>query len=136
MRKLVLFSITAATLGLCGFDRQDEPGFSFWATGDGALAYHHISGDCDEIEHAYGRNAAWGLWRLPLARVIVNGPEETEGGGAVLRFRCADASACIGQGRLEETPEQTGDHAIPFGDMDRARAFAGQVSDLKAACGL
>lgn len=136
MRKLVLFSITAATLGLCGFDRQDEPGFSIWGTGEEALAYHHISADCDEIEHAYGRNAAWGLWRLPLARVMVDGPEGTEGGGAVLRFRCADASACIGQGRLEHTSERVADHAIPFADMDRARALAGRVSGLKAACGL
>ena len=136
MRKLVLFSIAGAALALCGFDRQDEPGFSFWGTGEEVLAYHHISGDCDEIEHAYGRNAAWGLWRLPLTRVVDDGPAETVGGGAILRFRCADGSACIGHGRLDETPGRTEDHTIPFADMDRARAFADRVSELKAACGL
>ena len=35
---------------------------SMWGTGDGMGAYHNLFADCDNLMHAYGRNAAWGRW--------------------------------------------------------------------------
>ena len=110
-------------------------GFVWIRTGDGLFIYHQVSASCDTIEHRHGRNAAWGLWRLPLAGVVEHGLEETGDDQPILRFTCTDGSACIQAGALSETPDRIDTHAIPFGTPELARKFAGEVAALKTACG-
>ena len=98
--------------------------------------YHRVQGTCETLTHAHGRNAAWGLWKLPLAEVTDGGAEENEEGGAFVRLSCIDGSACIGKGYLQATPERVAEHKIPFGTMALARAYTERVSALRTACGL
>ena len=112
------------------------PGFDFWGTGEGSFFYHRLSGDCDTVQHRHGRNAAWGRWVMPLSGITEGGPEEGENGVIVLRFSCVDGTECIQTGRLSNVSGQAREHAVPFGSMERARAFSRQVADLKIACGV
>lgn len=116
--------------------RASAPGFDFWGTGEGSYFYHRLSGDCDTVRHRHGRNAAWGSWTMPLSQIAEDGPEETERGGIVLRFRCLDGAACIQSGHLTNITGAAVEHAIPFQDMERARAFSQRVTELKVACGI
>ncbi len=116
--------------------RASAPGFDFWGTGEGSYFYHRLSGDCDTVHHRHGRNAAWGSWEMPLARIGEGGPEETERGGIVLRFRCLDGSACIESGRGSFVTGHDVEHAIPFQNMERAHAFSQRVAQLRVACGI
>ncbi len=115
-------------------DTQSTPGFSFWGTGSGSYFYHRLSGDCDTVDHGHGRNAAWGRWRMPLAQITEDGPEEGQHGGVLLRFRCTDGSDCMVRGHLTNITGRVSEHAIPFETMDRARAFSRQVAELRTAC--
>lgn len=108
--------------------------FDIWGTGNGAYSYHRLSGNCDTVDHAHGRNAAWGRWIMPLAEILEAGPEEGEHGGAVLRVRCADGTACIRRGRLTDITGTASEHALPFETLERASIFARRIADLKAAC--
>ena len=140
--KRVIFAASVGLLGLSGSAIQAQeaaatdqsPGFSRWGTGGGTYAYHRLVGDCTTLEHAFGRNAAWGRWIMPLSAVAEDGPEQSEGGGVALRFRCIDGSACIQRGHLTQITSHVDEHAIPFETMELALAFSRQVSDLKAAC--
>ena len=129
-------------LGLGGADRTQEPPLSsppevrHWSTGGGLYIYHQLSADCESITHSHGRNAVWGLWRMPLAEILEDGVEEAPGGGALLKFRCPETSACIQSGAYRSTPGRTDVHAVPFETPDGARRFAAEVADLKVACGL
>lgn len=116
--------------------RALAPGFDFWGTGGGSFFYHRLSGDCDTVHHRHGRNAAWGSWIMPLSRIGEDGPEERETGGVVLRFHCLDGTACIERGRSAQVTGRNTEHAIPFANMERARAFSRQVAELKIACGV
>lgn len=119
-----------------GSPPAQEPGFRYWSTGSGLYVYHQLSADCDGVEHGHGRNAVWGRWRMPLAEILEDGPEEASDGGAVLRFRCADGSACMEQGAYLTMAERTDEHSIPFETMEGARRFATAVANLKIACGI
>lgn len=116
--------------------RASAPGFDFWGTGSESYFYHRLSGDCDTVRHRHGRNAAWGSWAMPLSRIAEDGPEETERGGVVLRFRCLDGTACIESGRSSYVTGHDIEHGIPFQTMERAHAFSRRVAELKIACGI
>ena len=87
---------------------EPASGFDEWGTGKELYMYHRVQGTCQALTHAHGRNAAWGLWKLPLAEVTDGGAEENEEGGAFVRLTCIDGTACIGKGALEVTPELLG----------------------------
>lgn len=127
----ILMAVGAAGL-LCGFTEPAAATFDVWGTGDEALAYNRLQGDCDGVTHASGRNAAWGLWRAPLEGVAVEvSPAET---GADLIFRCEDGGACIQAGKLEDTPDRVASHAVRFDSVDDARALQARIETLRAAC--
>ncbi len=151
MKQMLFAALVAAGLSACAAapsidakaaqapaaaQTQSAPGFDDWGTGKALYMYHRVQGTCETLTHAHGRNAAWGLWKLPLSRVTDGGAEETEDGGARVRFSCLDGTACIGEGFLDRTPEAVTDHAIPFETMDLARAYTVKVSALRTACGL
>ncbi|WP_353255390.1 hypothetical protein [Hyphomonas sp.] len=115
---------------------EPASGFDEWGTGKELYMYHRVQGTCQALTHAHGRNAAWGLWKLPLAEVTDGGAEENEEGGAFVRLTCIDGTACIGKGALEVTPEHVAEHKIPFETMALARAYTDRVSALRTACGL
>lgn len=95
-------------------------------------AYHRLWADCEQLSHAYGRNAAWGLWHLPLDQITHDAPvalKGAESGGVEVRFYCLNGRACIQAGKLEDTPERTDTHTIPFVS---AAAFAGFEKALSA----
>ena len=117
-------------------ETQPPLGFDDWGTGKDLYMYHRVQGTCETLTHAHGRNAAWGLWKLPLADVTDGGAEDNEEGGAFVRLGCIDGSACIGKGTLQATPEQVAEHKIPFETMALARAYTERVSALRTACGL
>jgi hypothetical protein len=136
--------IGLGVLALAGTVRAQEaellpgtrPGIHQWSTGSGLYMYHQLKADCVTLEHGHGRNAVRGLWRMPLSEILEDGPEENPAGGAILRFRCADGSACIQSGAYRSTPDRTQAHGIPFETMDGARRFAVEVANLKVACNL
>ena len=117
--------IGLGVLALAGTVRAQEaellpgtrPGIHQWSTGSGLYMYHQLKADCVTLEHGHG-------------------PEENPAGGAILRFRCADGSACIQSGAYRSTPDRTQAHGIPFETMDGARRFAVEVANLKVACNL
>ena len=146
MRGLIVIGLFALSIGGCATVQEVSPaaaetaeatpGFDFWGTGEGSYFYHRLIGDCETLVHGHGRNMAWGQWRMPLDLVVDGGAEESEHGGAFLRFSCTDGSACIQQGALSLTPDRVVSHAVPFETMQRARDFSIRVANLKSACGI
>ncbi|MBA3068676.1 MAG: hypothetical protein FP825_09360 [Hyphomonas sp.] len=117
-----------------GAEVQTLPGFDQWGTGEGAYAFHRLTATCDTLIHAHGRNAASGLWRMPIGEVVVGEPELAADGSALVRLTCRDGSACIRQGALDATPDRVREHAVPFGTPDLARAYSDRVAKLRDAC--
>ena len=135
----LLLGLAVAGPGLAGDQepaRQDErPGLAVRRTGDGTYFYHNVRADCETVEHAHGRNAAWGLWRMPLSEVSDQPVEPGERGGFNLTLQCVDGSNCIGAGRLDVVSDHTSAHAIPFETREQARAFADELGPLRLRCG-
>lgn len=134
---VILGLIAMASAGRAQETAQEtapDPSIRVWSTGSGLYAYHQLNADCDTIEHGHGRNAVWGLWRMPLDGVLEAGPEAMDGREAILHFRCADGSACIRSGAYRSTPDRIEAHAVPFETPDRAQRFAAELADLKHAC--
>ena len=129
-----LFLATTAGAAVAQQAMTPAPRLETRGTGDGILFYNHLSADCVTLVHGFGRNSVWGQWCLPLAR-IDRGEVEEGGDGVTLRYRCLDGTTCIARGRDGATPNQI-DHAISFGSVERARAFALSVGGHKVACGL
>lgn len=117
-----------------GAEVQTLPSFDQWGTGEGAYAFHHLTATCDTLIHAHGRNAASGLWRMPIGEVVVGEPELAADGSALVRLSCRDGSACIRQGALDAMPDRVREHAVPFETPDLARAFSNRVAKLRDAC--
>ena len=115
---------------------EAPPSFRWHRTGEALFVYHQVWGDCDTLVHTHGRNAAWGLWEMPLAEVIEHGAEETDEGTALVRLTCLDGSACMRKGALSTAADPIRDHAIPFGTMALARQYTEAVAGLKTACQL
>ncbi len=115
---------------------EAPPSFRWHRTGEALFVYHQVWGDCDTLVHTHGRNAAWGLWEMPLAEVIEHGAEETDEGTALVRLTCLDGSACMRKGALSTAADPIRDHAIPFGTMALARQYTEAVAALKTACQL
>ncbi len=115
---------------------EPPPSFRWHRTGEALFIYHQVRGDCDTLVHTHGRNAAWGLWEMPLAEVIEHGAVETEEGAALVRLTCRDGSACMRQGALSTAADPIREHAIPFGTMALARQYTEAVAALKTACQL
>ena len=138
MRGWMIVGLGALALAGAGRaqDSQPEPGARHWSTGGGVYAYHQLTTNCESITHGHGRNAAWGLWRMPLAEILEDGVADDPDGGMVLRFRCADGSTCIASGVYRTTPNRLATHGIPFETIEGARRFAAEVADLKSECGI
>ena len=115
---------------------RPPPSFSWYRTGEALFAYHQVRGDCDTLVHTHGRNAAWGLWEMPLAEVIEHGAEETEEGTALVRLTCRGGSACLRKGALSTAADPLSEHAVPFATMALARQYTEAVAALKTACQL
>lgn len=112
---------------------QVAPSLIWDNTGREVWFYHHVGGDCSELVHGHGRNNAWGLWRLPLGRVGHGGIEAAKD-GFLIRYACTDGSDCIRAGALDETPNGTREHAIPFQTAERAEGWLADVAALETAC--
>jgi hypothetical protein len=147
MRMILLAAGTAATLGGCALkapapeaeqlavqETLEPPVIPRQNPGDDVYVYHNLKGDCAWLTHGYGRNNAWGLWRLPLTQVTTGVISGDEANGFELTYACKDGSACIEAGDLEETPDRVGDHTIPFQTQARAEDWLAQVGRLTAAC--
>ena len=134
---LIVAAISAAALtGAGAVSAQDraETYFSYGSTGRGMpFFYHQVRGDCGTLSHLFGRNAAWGLWTLPLDS-ISEGTVILDGEHAVVRFNCLDGSACIGQGYWRETSEQITEHDIPFETPALAETFLADARAFRAGC--
>lgn len=129
MRSAPIFAF--AGLLLCAF--APAPTFDIWGTGPERLAYNHLTGDCDTLVHAFGRNAAWGRWEMPRDQVSVI-RQSVSGGAAKVVFRCADGSACIRAGKLDQTPDRLVGHEIPFATTEGADAYVGKLAELGTTC--
>ena len=131
MRELVWAAMVSAGL-LCGFSAQDNGDRSFRYDSNGREAeyfYHHVTADCETIDHGHGRNHAWGRWLMPVDQVeVVIVSDHTVG------FRCRDGDACIAVGRLSLTSERSDYHEVPFETAEMSRGFADRVARLQAAC--
>lgn len=91
--------------------------------------YHHLAIDCEFVTHSFGRNAAWGLWRMPFGEVDWVLSEPGPEGDLILTFSCLDGTACIQQGALNDTPERISRHEVPI----KAERFTGDIdASLKA----
>ncbi len=111
------------------------PQMNWHSTGKGLWIYHNVWGDCAFLEHGHGRNSAWGLWRLPLGKVVASAPEaDVEEGGYTVRFTCTDGSACIESGFLYKTPDRIDTHTIPFETEERAEAYLSLAASFDTAC--
>jgi hypothetical protein len=101
-----------------------EPRYSAWVND-----YHHLAIDCDFITHSFGRNAAWGLWRMPFGEVSWSLSEPGPDGDLILTLICPDGMACIQQGALNDTPERISRHEVPI----KAERLTGDIdASLKA----
>lgn len=126
---ILTFGLTASGAALAA-----GPSFDTWGTGEAALAYHRLSGDCEAISDRFGRNAAWGYWRMPLSAVTVTLAPLTDGDGARLQFRCSDGSDCIGSGKLDSLEEAQAGYDLPFDTAARATEVLDMIKTLRAAC--
>ena len=97
-------------------------------TGKDTYIYHQVWGDCAMLDHGFGRNYAWGRYRMPLSGVTHEIVEEG------IRFTCTDGSDCIETGELEDTPGRTREHTVPFQSAEFTGTYLAQVADLRAAC--
>lgn len=132
MRGLLTLGAAASAGLLCGFSAQDAGDRSFNYGSNGREAeyfYHHVSGDCETIDHGHGRNHAWGRWLMPVDQVEVVTVSDHRVG-----FRCRDGSACIAKGHLSQTPERIDYHEVPFETAEMSRGFADRVARLQATC--
>jgi len=106
-----------------------EPRYSGWVND-----YHHLAIDCEFVTHSFGRNAAWGLWRMPFEQVDWALSEPGPDGELILTFSCLDGTACIQQGRLEDTPERISRHEVPIKSADRIEGLDAIAAAVSAAC--
>lgn len=106
-----------------------EPRYSAWVND-----YHHLAIDCDFITHSFGRNAAWGLWRMPFGEVSWSLSEPGPDGELVLTLICPDGTTCIQQGALDDTPERISRHEVPIKSADRIKDFPASTVAIEASC--
>lgn len=100
------------------------------------MAYHQVRGDCGMLVHTHGRNAAWGLWEMPLSEVIGQGAGEPVEGTALVRLACRGGSGCLRKGALSAAAHPISEHADPFATMALARQYTEAVAALKTGCQL
>lgn len=118
-----------ALLALVGFADDPEPKYAEWVND-----YHHLAIDCDFITHSFGRNAAWGLWRMPFEQVDWVRSEPGPDGELVLTFSCLDGTACIQQGALDDTPERISRHEVPIKSADRIASLEAVATVISVEC--
>jgi len=110
------------------------PTLRWRSTGRDTYIYHNVRGDCAFLEHGHGRNNAWGLWRMPLGEAIPGEPSGSEETGYKLAFACPEGRACIQTGQLENTPDRTDTHEIPFQTRADIDTYLADVASLDKAC--
>ena len=103
---------------------------SMWGTGDGMGAYHNLFADCDNLMHAYGRNAAWGRWVMPRSAVVVE--VVAAAAGAELVFRCRGGSPCIAERVNDE--RTLSEHRVLVSQRQRADRFILELADIETVC--
>jgi hypothetical protein len=118
--------------GLLGAFAPPATSFDIWKTGDGILSYHRLSGDCETLNHRFGRNAVWGRWEMPASAVEVG--VAPDGAGARMTFTCRDGSDCIKAGAYLTMPDRLATHTVPFGSIERARFLEKAITDTRRAC--
>lgn len=116
-------------LALAGPTGDPEPPYSRWVND-----YHHLAIDCDFITHSFGRNAAWGLWRMPFEQVDWELSEPGPDGELILTVSCLDGTACIQQGALNDTPERVSRHEVPIKSADRIEGLDAIAAAVSAGC--
>lgn len=116
-------------LALAGPTGDPEPPYSRWVND-----YHHLAIDCDFITHSFGRNAAWGLWRMPFGQVEFAISEPLPDGDSILTFSCHDGTDCIQQGALDATPERIGRHEVPFKSQDVIKELPAELAAIELSC--
>jgi len=144
MRRYLMALAGAALLAACSLvpraaslpaEPQVAPKMHWHTTGKGLWIYHNVWGDCAFLEHGHGRNSAWGLWRMPLGAVTAAAPEpDAKRGGYSVAFTCTDGSACIQSGALQNTPDRTDAHTIPFETLERAETYLAVAASVDKAC--
>jgi len=103
---------------------------SMWGTGDGMGAYHNLFADCDNLMHAYGRNAAWGRWVMPRSAVVVE--VVAAAAGVELVFRCRRGSPCIAERVNDE--RTLSEHRVLVSQRQRADRFILELADIETVC--
>ena len=107
--------------------------FEFSYPDSGLSAYDKVILACGGLEHRYGRNAAWGYWKLPLAAIRLE-PPRIQQGKAVVAAVCQDGSACIAAGKLEDTSDRIDRHDVEFESQPQAQAFIDRVTLYQGLC--
>lgn len=106
-----------------------EPRYSGWVND-----YHHLAIDCDFVTHSFGRNAAWGLWRIPFEQVDWAISEPRSDGDLILTLTCRNGTDCIQKGALDATPERIGRHEVPFKSQDMIEGFPVALMAVETGC--
>lgn len=101
----------------------------------GLTPYNRVVADCQQLDHWFGRNAAWGRWRMPLAQIRFQAPAQG-GDPATVAISCRDGSSCIQAGKLDATPDRISTHSLTFETAAAGRAFVDQLEKFQAACAL
>lgn len=107
--------------------------FEFSYPDSGLSAYDKVTLACGGLEHRYGRNAAWGHWKLPLAAIRLEPPRMRQG-KAVVAAVCQDGSACIAAGKLEDASDRIDRHDFEFEGQAQAQAFIDRVTLYQGLC--
>jgi len=130
------FLIVGALIGggLLGAFAPAATSFDLWKTGEGMLSYNRLQGDCETLTHSFGRNAAWGLWEMPLADIETDLVHAADGSSARMFFSCRSGAECIRAGALQTTDRRLATHSLAFGSLGRAVVFETAITELRKAC--
>lgn len=112
-----------------------EPGFDFWGTGKEGRFYNRLILDCETFTHAFGRNAAWGRWVMPLDKVEFSVKAAGPDADARLDIRCRAGIRCINKGHLSLTTDQISQHSIPFDKGRDAQRVVSRIDETRKSCG-
>jgi hypothetical protein len=131
---LCLSALGAAVLLGASAQPAKAPGFDSWGTGANIRAYNRLSVDCQNFTHRFGRNAAWGLWVMPLDKIKITVRGKAPDAPARLEIKCRGGKPCIGKGALRDIKSQIAEHGIDFDTGLAARAMAASITKTRKAC--
>lgn len=111
----------------------EPPSLEFGTMNGGLTPYNRVLVDCGRLDHAYGRNAAWGRWRMPLAQIRFEAPVAGKD-KVTVAISCRDGASCIQAGKFDATPDRIATHSLTFETDAAARTFIDQLGKFQAAC--